>query len=85
MQMRITSFKDKFGHFFMLPAGKFFLFEQCIDWGGKSRFQTWAPYRVQCSCLQCQHGGGDEDDVNDCGDNDGDVDGGDGELDQTQR
>ena len=32
-----------------------FFIEQCIDWGGKSRFQTWAPYRVQCPCLQCQH------------------------------
>ena len=23
--------------------------------GKKSRFQTWAPYRVQCPCLQCQN------------------------------
>ena len=21
----------------------------------KSRFRTWAPYRVQCPCLKCQH------------------------------
>ena len=39
----------------MLHAHKLFIFKKCIDWGGKSIFQTWAPYQVQCPCLQCQH------------------------------
>ena len=40
---------------FMLHAHKLFIFKKCIDWGGKSIFQTWAPYQVQCPCLKCQH------------------------------